>query len=442
MQILTVKDKVLVSEDGSPFFYTACTAWELFHKLTFSEAKKYLKNRASKGFNVIQAVVISELDGLHTPDYETGSVPFDNLTSKTPNHTYMQHVKNVVKFANSIGLYIAIVPMWGSHIIINEQWGGNAKPEFDIDSATLFMDYLANLLNSCDVIWMLGGDRSYLTQAHCAIVEAMACTIRSINNKQLITVHTQGGRSVIDMFDNPTWMDFASWQTGHMGEAYPSWYPISHDYQAYDKPILDVEPCYEAHPIMNEFTFSRKDGASRFTAQHIRRSSYWSVFAGGCGITYGCYSLWQMRRPEDDNKHVPESAATAYGNDTIPYWFEVLDYPGAFQIGILKQFIESLEDVNNRVPANGILIGDNPTDENHIRVMKHRGGKWLAAYNPNGRKMILDISQFGTKGFTISWFNPQYGITNSLGDDISESLILNITPPNNDDWILVLKEKP
>jgi hypothetical protein len=41
------------------------TAWELFHRLKREEADKYLENRAEKGFTVIQAVAISELDG-HT----------------------------------------------------------------------------------------------------------------------------------------------------------------------------------------------------------------------------------------------------------------------------------------------------------------------------------------------------------------------------------------
>ncbi len=32
------------------------------------EAAIYLENRAKKGFNVIQAVVLAELDGLNTPN--------------------------------------------------------------------------------------------------------------------------------------------------------------------------------------------------------------------------------------------------------------------------------------------------------------------------------------------------------------------------------------
>jgi len=66
--------RFLVHEDGSPFFYLGDTAWELFHRLTTSEAERYLQDRAAKGFTVIQAVALAEIDGLHTPNMR-GELP-------------------------------------------------------------------------------------------------------------------------------------------------------------------------------------------------------------------------------------------------------------------------------------------------------------------------------------------------------------------------------
>src|SRR3954471_22033173 len=60
--------RFLVKEDGSPLFYLGDTAWELFHRLDRPEAARYLEGRADKGFPVIQAVVLAELDRLHTPN--------------------------------------------------------------------------------------------------------------------------------------------------------------------------------------------------------------------------------------------------------------------------------------------------------------------------------------------------------------------------------------
>jgi hypothetical protein len=60
--------RFLVREDGSPFFYLGDTAWELFHRLNREEADRYLEDRARKGFTVIQAVALAELDGLNDPN--------------------------------------------------------------------------------------------------------------------------------------------------------------------------------------------------------------------------------------------------------------------------------------------------------------------------------------------------------------------------------------
>jgi uncharacterized protein DUF4038 len=61
--MLKVSDhrRFLVHDDGSPFFYLGDTAWELFHRLTLSEAERYLRDRAAKGFTVIQAVALAEI---------------------------------------------------------------------------------------------------------------------------------------------------------------------------------------------------------------------------------------------------------------------------------------------------------------------------------------------------------------------------------------------
>ena len=49
---LYTENKKLVNEKGEIFFYTADTAWELFHKLSFDEAKFFIDNRARKGFKI------------------------------------------------------------------------------------------------------------------------------------------------------------------------------------------------------------------------------------------------------------------------------------------------------------------------------------------------------------------------------------------------------
>src|SRR3954452_7231976 len=83
--------RFLVKEDGSPFFYLGDTAWELFHRLDREEAERYLKDRAAKGFTVIQAVVLAELDGLHSPN-PYGHTPLEGDDPARPVEDYFKHV--------------------------------------------------------------------------------------------------------------------------------------------------------------------------------------------------------------------------------------------------------------------------------------------------------------------------------------------------------------
>lgn len=440
---LSIKNKKFVDENGKLFFYTADTAWEIFHKLTLSEAKLFIDNRKQKGFNVIQAVAVAELDGTKTPTYEKNLLPFSNLETLSINEDYFDHVRNVIKYANSQGIFIALVPMWGSYLIPNLSWGGKVKPLFDIEKATNFLDYLSQKFADLDIIWLLGGDRSYIQKEHKDLIKAMALTIRkNVSDKQLISAHTQGGRSIYDMLDKPDYLDFITWQSGHMGQAYPSWRSIESDYKRLDMPVLDAEPCYESHPIMNEFSFSRKDPGLRFTDKHVRRSSYWSVFSGGAGITYGCYGIWQMRREEDDNIEIPESAASAYRNDTIPYWHDSLNFAGAFQIPFIKKFMENLPDPVNVKPDNSLLLSQNPSDEGHCCAITDDAHNFIAVYVPKSEHITVDVSVFGLDGFEIYLFDPRYGVYTFLSNDNSESQFLNIAPPcGDDDFVLLLKRK-
>lgn len=112
--------RFLVFEDGTPFFYLGDTAWELFHRLNKEETEKYLENRREKGFTVIQAVVLAELDGLNTPNAEGEKPLIDNNPTKI-NEAYFQHVDWVIKKAEEKGLFIGLLPTWGDKW--NKKWG-------------------------------------------------------------------------------------------------------------------------------------------------------------------------------------------------------------------------------------------------------------------------------------------------------------------------------
>src|SRR3954447_24998997 len=82
-------------KNGKPFFWLGDTGWELFHRLTREEADEYLKRRAEQSFTIIQAVVLAEFDGLHTPN-AYGDTPLVKDDPLKPNEAYFKHVDFII----------------------------------------------------------------------------------------------------------------------------------------------------------------------------------------------------------------------------------------------------------------------------------------------------------------------------------------------------------
>jgi len=112
---VSANKRFLVHQDGAPFFYLGDTAWELFHRLDRDQAETYLENRASHGYTVIQAVALAELDGLNTPNPYGHRPLIDNDPARPdvkdgPDNDYWDHVDCIVQKAESLGMYVGMLP--------------------------------------------------------------------------------------------------------------------------------------------------------------------------------------------------------------------------------------------------------------------------------------------------------------------------------------------
>ncbi|MFO0845783.1 MAG: DUF4038 domain-containing protein, partial [Gemmataceae bacterium] len=182
--------RFLVTADGKPFFYLGDTAWELFHRLNREQAERYLKDRAAKGFTVIQAVALAEFDGLKEPN-PYGQTPLIDNDPTRPNERYFEHVDWVIDKAAEFGLYTGLLPTWGDKW--NKKWGGG--PEiFTPENAAAYGEWLGKRYRDRPVIWVLGGDRPVEKEQHKAIIRAMAKGLRQGDGgAHLMTFHPTGG---------------------------------------------------------------------------------------------------------------------------------------------------------------------------------------------------------------------------------------------------------
>jgi len=150
-----------------------------------------------------------------------------------------------------------------------------------------------------NVIWLNGGDVKGSDST--VIWNIIGSTIREISPRQLITFHPFGRTQSSEWFHNETWLDLNMFQSGHrrydqdtIGLCYgeDNWKYVANDYNKIPpKPTLDGEPSYEGIPQgLHDST------QPYWTASDVRRYAYWSVFAGGCGFTYGNNAVMQFHK--------------------------------------------------------------------------------------------------------------------------------------------------
>jgi len=419
--------RYLEYEDGRPFFYLGDTAWELFHRLNREEAVRYLTNRAEKGFTVIQAVVLAEINGLDVPN-AYGDLPLIDKDPARPNDAYFQHVDYIVNKAEELGLFIGMLPSWGSHW---KQTGKNPPFVFTVENARVYGRFLGKRYRDKPIIWILGGDWTITNEQERAIVNAMAAGLKEGDGgNHLMTYHPRGPGFSSSHFHNADWLDFNMFQSSHGGHDHDNGLFAENDYALEPpKPTLDGEPRYECMPVGFYFRdFNRYD---RFDAYDVRQAAYWSLLAGACGHTYGHNSVWQMWQPGRE----PRIHAD------IP-WYEAIDHPGAFQMGFVRRLFES-RPFYKLVPAQEMIVAGPKNDKAKIRAAIASDGSFAFIYTPMGEKFTVNKNIIKAQRIREIWYDPRYGVAYYVHSTDNWGF-QTYTPPTfgrGSDWILILEDE-
>jgi hypothetical protein len=428
--------RFLVTGEGAPFFYLADTAWELFHRLNREEATRYLNDRAGKGFTVVQAVALAELDG-HTDPNAYGHLPLLDLdptrpaVQDGPDNDYWDHLDYVVGKANALGLTIGFLPTWGRfwHDTTNGR-----TPFFTAANAEVYGEWLGRRLKERGLIWILGGDRNIDNDPQREIIRAMARGLRKGDGgSHLMTFHPPGGNGSSTWFHNDDWLDFNMRQNGHATEFTGRYDVTRRDYdRAPIKPVLDGEPIYEDHPVSfkpNELGHS--------IAADVRRPLYWDLFGGACGHTYGHHSVWQMFDPK---------RGKPINNPLMP-WFEAIDQPGAGQMRHGRALLES-RPFFSRIPDDSIIVTERVATSvpgaGRYRFVATRDteGTFAMVYAPVGRSFKVRMDAIKGPKIKAWWFNPRDGKASVIGT-FENTGQREFTPPDRGemlDWVLVLDD--
>jgi hypothetical protein len=411
--------RFLQNDNGTPFFLLGDTAWELFHRTTREEADLYLEDRAAKGFTVAFAVAIAEFEGLTVPN-SYGDLPTHNLDPTRPNEAYFRHIDYVVNKAESLGMTIGFLPVWGDKV--SQGWGKGPEV-MTPENAHVYGEWLGKRYADKPIIWVIGGDRKVENERHFATWRSLAAGLTvGDGGRHLKTFHPQGACSSSDSFHNDDWLDFNQIQSSHGQRDVENWKMVEKDYALVPvKPCMDTECPYEGHGV----NWTEANG--RFSDWDARKGCYWNLFAGAHGHTYGSIDVCLFWRP---------------GLPTFPggcheTWQEALSLPGSSQMHHAKDLLLA-RSYFTRIPDQSLIISDIGEGMNHLQATRCSEGSFALVYSPLGNPFTLNLLSLNGDTYSAAWFNPKTGVSDVFGE-VQPSAEQSFTPPSvGKDWILVL----
>ncbi len=253
--MVSSNNRYLQFENGKPFFWLGDTGWLVPQHLDRSEVEYYFNKCRRAGYNMVQIQVMDAVPSYNI--YGQQSLPYGwDFSKADPEgvYSYWDHLDYIVRKAEQNGIYIGMVAIWGSQV-----QAGNINAE----QAKAYGKFLAERYkNNPNIIWIIGGDIQ--GNIHPEVWDALATSIKSIDNKHLMTFHPRGRYTSAKWWSKASWMDFHTFQSGHrkygqrMGNKdYPipdsteedNWMYVDSTW-AYKpiKPVLDDEPSYEDIP--------------------------------------------------------------------------------------------------------------------------------------------------------------------------------------------------
>ena len=415
--MISSNNRYLQFENGSPFFWLGDTGWLVPQHLDRSEVEYYFNKCRRAGYNMVQIQVMDAVPSYNI--YGQQSLPYGwDFTKADPEgeYSYWDHLDYIVRKAEQNGIYIGMVAIWGSQV-----QSGNINAE----QAKAYGKFLAERYkNNPNIIWIMGGDIQ--GNIHPEVWNALATSIKSIDNKHLMTFHPRGRYTSAKWWSKASWMDFHTFQSGHrkygqrMGNKdYPipdsteedNWMYVDSTW-AYKpiKPVLDDEPSYEDIP-----KGLHDANEARWQDYDVRRYAYWSVFAGSCGHTYGHNVIMQMLKP---------GYPTGYGSDgTVKAWYQGLEDPGYNQMQYLSDLMLSFPYFE-RIPDQSIIVGKNGMK--YDRLIATRGKDYLMVFNYNSNVMKIDLRKISGKKKLLWWFNPSDGAISFIGT--ADNTIITMSP--------------
>jgi hypothetical protein len=213
-----------------------------------------------------------------------------------------------------------------------------------------------------------------------------------------------------------------------MGYCYSNFVTLNSTYASqysYEQSKVNYQLSPVAPSFLLEGYYENRTGVPGFpsplTAQNCRQFAYWSVFSGEKGCFYGDENLYPFGAGW--KTEMWDSGATTMTN--------------LLKLVRTRPWPNCVPDFNHAVVTSGYgTLGS----IDYITTTLEASGKCVMAYFPQDR-MTATVDMTKVSGSTANawWYNPQTGGATLIGS-YSTSGTKTFTPPDTNDWVLVLDD--
>ena len=454
--------RFLTYADGTPFFWLADTAWEVAWASTGTQVTEYVTDRRSKGFNVVHIVANSHqyFHPYHIKNYGNTRDPYlINNDHTMLNPAYFARLDAIIEEANDAGMAVALVPIWGTYGEPHRNDPDNGHQDsYSLDDARTHARYVGARYAGHNVIWIVGGDRDYFTDAKRAYWDAYARELRDASGgRHRMTVHSGGYSGSYNSWPvPPDWLDFHMYQAGHYADARYTldgqgrrvedrfralnadggyhWEGALTGYtQPVYIPVLNAESNYE--DIIGRFwDFAGTNGGERVLAVHVRNSAYWGLLSGSTvGYSYGANGVWSWV-----NAVEPNGGGGFRDRYTA---LEAIALPGSAQMGRMRAYAEARRWYE-WVPAPA-RVRELDTDH-FVAAAVWRDA--LVIYAPQGsRSFEARLPADGptpaaAQTVEVVWTNPVTGQERRQSSVAADGRVV-LAAPDGEDWLAVVSRQ-
>jgi hypothetical protein len=350
--------RYFVDEAGAPAFWLGDTQWQLFRDFTPEDAAAVLEARRAQGFSAIQIMITGEGDGTR-PNLD-GQTPWLGNDPATPNDGFFAGADAVVEAAGRLGM-----------VLVLGVYHKTQLKTLPVGKARAYARWIAERWpDAPHIIWTAYPEASH--EYAPILGELVAGLKEGEDQPHLITIHCDPSPASSSFIHEEDWLDFNMIQTWH--DLHLNVPMVWADYLLDPaKPVVMAEGGYEDAPHTGP----------PWTPLNCRKQVWWSYLSGG-HHSYGQHGNW-----------------TAPGD-----WRSWIDSPGALQMGVCRQVIESLPEWWRLEPDQDLFIhGEGEGAQQNVAAWS-ASGDWALVYLASQCKVVLDSEIFA---MPAEWVNPATG---------------------------------